>query len=246
MSSNKLHGTRSAKKNAGAVDPIGDKPKGKSGRKSAKADQAVDSGSQKRKSISSSKVANKLLITAASSSDSDSDASSASASHAAKRLAKAGAAAEAVEIKRRQDEEVIRKDKMVAAMTAKLADPTDDGLMSVNELNAMSRPSSIRPLFPKVANHCNTDMGPLVEDSLRIIAARPNAAIFHGAISGVVKELGEGVLIFLAKSVKMELPKELPKELPAIEIASSSSSAILPPVMKDVIVVEIYQFYTPP
>ena len=80
-------------------------------------------------------MANKLLSTAASSSDSDSDASSASASHAAKRLAKAGAASVAVEIKRRQDDEVIRKDKMVAAMTAKLADPSDDGqMMSVNEL----------------------------------------------------------------------------------------------------------------
>jgi hypothetical protein len=212
-------------------------------RKSAKTDQVVDSGkgaAKKRKSLSSSKVVNPLLVSNAGSSDSESDDSSTSASHAQKRVAKAGAASVAAENKRRLDEEVVRKDKMIAAVSAKLADPGDDGLMTVNELNAMALPNSDLSLFPKVAIHRNTDMGPLVANSLRIIAARPDAAIFHGATTGVVKQLGEGSLVFLAKSVKVNMPP--------VATSSDSETPSSPsiPVVKDVIVVEVYQLYTPP
>ena len=237
MSSNsKPYGTRSSKK----ADVASVSTKGK--QRPAKADKVADSGKvvRKRKSLSSSKVVNPLLISAADSSDSESDSSSASASHAAKRLAKAGVADVATEKKRREDEEAARKDKMMAVVSSKLADLNDDGLMTLSELNAMASPSSIMPVFPKIASHSNLDIGPLIVDSLRIIAARPNAAIFHDAIEGVVKDIGEGSLVFLAKSVSVEVPG------PTVASSSSSTDPPVPAVKKDVIVVEVYQFFSAP
>jgi len=230
------YGTRSSSSKKADVTSVGTKVKQRSAK--VQVAEVVDAGNgdKKRKSLSSSKVVNPLLISAADSSDSESDNSSASASHAAKRSAKAGAALAATEKKRLEDEEVVRKDKLMAAVSAKLADPADDGLMTMSELNAMTIPSSSIPVFPKVASHRNLDVGPLVVNSLRIIAARPNAAIFHESVVEVVKDIGEGSLVYLAKSVSVEVP------VPAL----ASSSSTDPPVMKDVIVVEVYQLFTAP
>jgi len=205
-----------------------------------KADQVVDSGTVagKRKSLSSSKAANPLLITV-NSSDSESDDSSSSVSHAAKRAAKADAAAVAAETKRRNDEEAIRKKKMMAAVSAKLADPADDGLMSINEINAVALPNSVMPLFPIVAAHRNTDMGPLMVKSLQIIKDRLDAAIFHGSYFSAVRKLREGSLVFLARTRSVQIP--------SVGASSSSSLDDIPiTVSKDVILVEVYQLYTPP
>ena len=240
--SSKSYGTRSSNKKTDAATVARTSvTKGKPGKKSAKADQVVDSGTVagKRKSLSSSKVVNPLLITAVHSSDSESDDSSASASHASKRLAKADAAAAAAETKRRQDEEALRKEKMTATVSAKLADPADDGLMTINEINAVALPNSVRPLFPIVAAHRNTDMGPLMVKSLQIIKDRPNAAIFHGSYFSVVRKLREGSLVFLARARTVQMP--------AVGASSSSSLDDIPiTVSKDVILVEVYQLYTPP
>ena len=244
--SSKPYGTRASNKKADAAAVAGTSvTKGKPGRKSVKADQAVDSGSVagKRKSLSSSKVVNPLLITAANSSDSESDDSSTSASHAAKRVAKADAAAVAAETKRRHDEEVIRKEKMVAAVSAKLADPADDGLMSIKEINAVALPNSVMPSFPRVATHRNTDMGPLMVKSLQIIKDRPDAAIFHGSTTSLVKTLREGSLAFLARAGKVQIPSG---SVGSSTSSSSSDDLQEVPVLKVVTVVEVYQFYTPP
>ena len=193
--------------------------------------------SLKRRSLSSARGIS-LLDTG--SSDSYSDTPSNSASHAEKRAAKAAAkaaASTAAEKKRLEDEEVIRSTKMAAAFTAKRADLLDDGLMSVAEYSATVAPNSIAgPAFPVVATHRTKDMAPVVTESVRIIVARPNAALFHGAITGVVGELVEGTLIFMAKMVNFEIP-----------VIGSSSSTDLPVVKSvPVVIVEVYQLYTPP
>ena len=237
------------------ADSTSSAAKGKPGRKSDSTDKAIgvlpskkrgvknprgvldtdEKVSLKRRSLSSARAIS-LLDTG--SSDSDSDTPSNSASHAEKRAAKAAAkaaASTAAEKKRLEDEEVIRSSKMAAAFTAKRADLLDDGLMSVAEYSATVAPNLIAgPAFPVVATHRTKDMAPVVTESVRIIVAKPNAALFHGAITGVVGELVEGTLIFMAKMVNFEIPV----------IGSSSSTDI--PVVKSVVIVEVYQLYTPP